>query len=132
MQITIDNLNLHNIRRFFIAYKRKFQIWLFSRKAVSTLFKDNDSIKEFFDAPLYIKEQFIWRLSEMDKSEQGRKCLKDGVCLCGCDVPDLQLSDDACEGGCYPAMMNEIDWNNYKVNNSFWVDLNNKKVIKYV
>lgn len=132
MQITSDNLTLHNIKRYLIALKRKFQIWLFSRKAISSLFKDNDSIKELFDAPIYIKEQFIWRLSEMEKSEQGRKCLKEGVCLCGCDVPDLQLADDACDGECYPAMMNEIQWETHKSLNGFWVDLNNSKVIKYV
>lgn len=132
MQITRDNFTLHNVKRFLTAYKRKFQIWLFSRKTITALFKDNDSVKELFDAPTYIKEQFIWRLSEMEKSEQGKKCLKDGVCLCGCDVPDLQLADDACEGECYPKMMDNIEWENYKSIHGFWVDLNNQIVIKHI
>jgi len=103
-------------------------MWLFSTR----LFKDNDSIKELFDSPLYIKEQFVWRLHKMEESEQGKKCLEKGECICGCDVPDLQLVNDACEGGCYPEMMNHLEWENYKFVNHFKVDVLRQKVIKYV
>lgn len=132
MKITKDNFTLHNIKRFLLAYKRKFQIWLFSQKVVTSLFKDNDSIKEFLEAPKHIREQFIWRLEQMKQSKQGRECLANGECVCGCSVPDLQLTDDACEHNCYPPMMDEKKWNTFKIQNHFQVDLDRQRVYKYI
>lgn len=132
MKVTKSNFTLHNIKRFLTAYKRKLQIWFFSQKVVTSLFKDNSSIKEFFDAPKHVKEQFIWRLEMMKLSKQGQECLAKGVCLCGCDVPDLQLANDACEGNCYPEMMDEKQWNTFKIKNHFNVDLNRQRVYKYI
>lgn len=107
MKITRQNLNFHNIFRFLTAYKRKFQMWLLSRKMMTKLFKDNESFSEFLNAPKHIREQFIFRLETMKLSKQGSECLLKGECVCGCAVPDLQLSDDACEHNCYPPMMDE-------------------------
>ena len=132
MTITRDNLTWHNIKRFLTAYKRKFQIWFFSQKIVTSLFKDNDSIKEFLESPKHIREQFIWRLEMMKLSKQGQECLLKGECVCGCSVPDLQLTDDACEHNCYPPIMDEKKWNTYKIQNHFQVDLNRQKVYKYI
>ncbi len=132
MRITKSNLTLHNIKRAFIAYKRKFQIWLFSTKIVTKLFKDSDSIKEFLDAPKHIKEQFIWRLEKMKQSKQGQICMAKGGCVCGCSVPDLQLANDACEHNCYPPMMDERKWNTFKIQNHFNVDVERQRVYKYI
>lgn len=132
MKITRSNLTLHNIKRFLLAYKRKFQIWLFSRKAISKLFQDSDILKEFLDAPKHIKEQFVWRLHMMSLSTQGQTCLANGECVCGCAVPDLQLANDACEHNCYPEMMDEKKWNTYKIQNHFQVDLDRRLVYKYI
>lgn len=127
MKVTLKNLSLHNVKRFLIAYKRKFQMWFFKSK----IFKDNDSLKEFLDAPRHIKEQFLFRLEEMKKSEQGRACLAKGECVCGCSVPDLQLADDACEHNCYPAMMGASEWAQYKIKHGIEVDLVRNVVYYY-
>ena len=133
MRITLSNLTLHNIKRFFIAYKRKFQIWLFSRKIITSTFKYSDSINEYADSLKYIKEQFIWRLDMMKKSKDGRQCIAKGECIhCGCGIPDLQLSDDACEGNCYPPMMDEKKWNTFKIQHHFNVDVDKQLVYKYI
>ena len=129
MRITKENLNLHNIKRFFIALKRKFQIWFFSK--TKAFFYDT-SLEEYFNAPKHVREQFIWRINQMENSKQGRRCLIQGECMCGCAVPDLQLADDACEGNCYPAMMDEKKWNTFKIQNHFNVDLEREKVYKYI
>lgn len=133
MKITKSNLTLHNIKRFIIAYKRKLQIWLFSRKVVTSLFKYSDSLTEYAEASNHIKEQLIWRLEMMKNNESGKQCIAKGECIhCGCGVPDLQLSDDACEGNCYPRMMNEQEWNTYKIENHFNVDTTRQIVYKYI
>lgn len=127
MKITLENLSFHNIKRFLIAYKRKFQMWFFNSK----IFKDNDSLKEFLDAPKHIKEQFLFRIEEMKKSTQGKECLAKGECVCGCAVPDLQLADDACDHNCYPAMMDALEWTQYKIKHGIDVDLIRNVVYYY-
>ena len=133
MKITRDNLTLHNVKRFFIAYYRKFQIWLFSRKVITSLFKYSDSLTEYAEASKHIKEQLIWRLHMMKESKDGQQCIAKGECIhCGCGVPDLQLSDDACEGNCYPPIMDEKKWNTFKIQNHFNVDIDRQLVYKYI
>lgn len=107
-------------------------MWLLSRKVMTKLFKDNDSFSEFLNAPKHIREQFIFRLESMKLSKQGSECLLKGECVCGCAVPDLQLSDDACEHNCYPPMMDEKKWNTYKVINHIGIDLDRQIMYKYV
>lgn len=132
MKISKENLTFHNIKRFIVAYKRKFQIWLFSKRVITSLFQYNDSLSEFFDASLHIKEQFIFRIETMKLSEQGKKCFDSKECICGCAVPDLQLSDDACEGKCYPAMMDKDEWEKYKVTNKIFIDIPGQRMAKYI
>jgi hypothetical protein len=63
--------------------------------------------------PIYKQEQFKYRLNIMDQN-----CLKQGYCkICGCETPQLQMSDEACEGQCYPFMMNKEDWEKFKIEN---------------
>ena len=67
--------------------------------------------------PLHIKEQILWR------SIQAKPCTDNKECLyCGCSTEDLELyyADIGCkrpDNPCYPAMMNEEDWNKYKQTN---------------
>ena len=58
-------------------------------------------------------EQFKWRLQVMNP-----ECLKNEKCvICGCQTPQLQMCGEACEGGCYPDMMNKPNWEKYKAEN---------------
>lgn len=133
MKITKSNFTLHNIKRFFLAYYRKFQMWLLSRKMITSLFQYSDSLKDYSDSKNYIKEQFIWRLHKMSLSKDGQQCINKKECIhCGCAVPDLQLTNDACEGNCYPPMMDEKKWNSYKKLNHIKIDLNRQIVLKYI
>jgi hypothetical protein len=58
----------------------------------------------------YIQEQYEYRLRTMNK-----RCLKRGSCIhCGCDTPELQFSNDKCEGACYTKMLSKKHWKIYK------------------
>jgi hypothetical protein len=60
--------------------------------------------------PLHIFEQINYRIFVMN-----RECLSKGACIeCGCPTPDLQMANGACEGKCYPDMMDATDWHIYK------------------
>lgn len=44
-----------------------------------------------------------------------RECLFNGQCkLCGCDTPALQFAFKACDGKCYPKLMNLFKWGRFK------------------
>jgi hypothetical protein len=59
---------------------------------------------------LHMFEQINYRLFVMNK-----QCYSNGECIeCGCSTPGLQMANKACEGKCYPVMMNETDWLIYK------------------
>lgn len=65
----------------------------------------------------HIKEQISFRIKCMKK-----ECIMNGSCLeCGCDIPQLAYCDKACEGDCYPPMMNKKEWYNWK-ENGFFID----------
>ena len=54
----------------------------------------------------HIKQQIIYRINSMKVD-----CFNEGACIrCGCKTINLQLSNKACEGFCYPKMMNKKDW----------------------
>lgn len=75
-----------------------FRMWLYYSKRLNFLL------------PLHIFEQIAYRLFKMKK-----ECFTNGACLkCGCATPALQMADKACLGQCYPAMMTETEWANYK------------------
>ena len=43
-------------------------------------------------------------------------CFVEGACKeCGCATTALQMSSEACEGNCYPKMINEKRWKEIKV-----------------
>lgn len=66
----------------------------------------------FYFAPLHIREQVIYRYTKS-------KCTFEPRCTdCGCKIPQLFYADGQCGGECYPDMMNETDWVNYKIDNN--------------
>ena len=65
----------------------------------------------------HILEQTQYRLHEV--SLRSPECLTDDGCKhCGCNIPDKVFEDRACEGDCYPEMMNSKDWNDFKLKNN--------------
>lgn len=47
-----------------------------------------------------------------------QECLKKGNCvICGCQTPQLQMTDESCDGKCYPEMMDKETWEKYKKEN---------------
>lgn len=97
-----------NIKRFIQGWIRYILYKLTYRKTY--LSKVSDS---FSFLPKHKAEQFEWRLIVANKD-----CIKSGACvICGCQTPQLQMSDSTCEGKCYPEMMDEVTWNKYKKDN---------------
>lgn len=64
---------------------------------------------DFLMLPKHTQEQIIFRESIANPA-----CIKDGVCLCNCSVPELFYADKTCENECYPKMMSYNDWENFK------------------
>lgn len=65
---------------------------------------------DIFKSPQHIQEQVIWR-----EVIHNQECYKLGECIhCHCKVPDKLYSDKECEGGCYPAIMDEYTWGRFK------------------
>lgn len=65
--------------------------------------------------PLHIKEQAIWRLSQV--KEKSPECFNNDKCLhCGCQVSAKIFEDRGCSdsGKCYPPMMTEEQWKTFK------------------
>lgn len=57
----------------------------------------------------HIKEQAEWRLKQVELKSP--ECFKTDKCIhCGCQVSSKVFEDRACEGDCYPKMMNEYEW----------------------
>lgn len=85
-------------------------------------------MEEFDFLPVHIKEQWIYRIGQMNE-----RCLIDKHCPCQCSVPEKQLEDRACEGGCYKPMMRQEEWEIYKqqVNIYPTLDEAKKRVEKY-
>jgi hypothetical protein len=85
-------ITLENIRGFIQGY------WNLFRKRLSNwIFSD------------FKKEQVIYRRI------QAKECMELGECkVCGCEMIGKTMEDRACEGGCYPEMMNSSTWNIFK------------------
>jgi hypothetical protein len=69
----------------------------------------------------HIKEQILYRIGVMNPI-----CRKQGSCIkCGCETTALQMCNKACDGNCYPPMMNAVDWNcksSYKIDeDTIWL-----------
>ena len=72
-----------------------------------------------WDLPVHMQEQIIWRrVLVMFKSP---RCWKEGVCKqCGCTILGKTMEDRGCsniEDPCYPFMMKQKDWEEYKETN---------------
>ena len=69
---------------------------------------------DIFKSPRFIQEQVIWR-----EVIHRKECYNAGECIypldkpCHCKVPDKLYSDKECEGGCYPAIMDESTWEKF-------------------
>ena len=74
-------------------------------------------MNEFGEVPQYIKEQAIWRLHQVKLKSP--ECLKEDKCIhCGCQVSAKTWESRGCsneEDPCYPPMMNEQEWSNFKI-----------------
>ena len=72
----------------------------------------------------HIREQIDMRIKWMKP-----ECYKGGSCvMCGCQTTELQMANKACDGDCYPPMMNKKQWEAFKKgkalivsNQEFWV-----------
>lgn len=67
----------------------------------------------------HIEEQYFWRIEQV--KEKSPECLENKECKkCHCEIPELFLADKACENNppCYPEMMSESEWNQFKYYNS--------------
>lgn len=95
-------INLSTIKSFFQGYARKFT-------------------EGFGLLAEYKKEQVVWR------TEKSKECMENGVCLfCGCDMPAKLYCDDECldpDRKCYPEMMDEKTWEEFKKTNNIVVKL---------
>lgn len=79
--------------------------------------KHREVLDSFGELPKYIKEQSQWRLNQV--RIKSPKCYEEDKCVhCGCQVSSKVLEQRACSnnGFCYPEMMNEADWNLFKIN----------------
>jgi hypothetical protein len=64
----------------------------------------------------HILEQAQWRKDEIKKNNP--KCLNLGKCeYCECSIDDSVLSSPGCDHGCYPVMMDDKEWQEYKIKN---------------
>jgi hypothetical protein len=78
--------------------------------------KITDDLKLY---PKWKKEQVIWRLS-LCKDD----CLKIGKCkYCGCSTPGKLYVNKSCnKGDRFPDMMNEEEWNEFKIKNNLIIN----------
>ncbi len=67
--------------------------------------------------PDYIYEQIHFRLGIMDE-----QCIINKECPCECSVPAKQYEDRPCENNCYPPMMKENEWEEFKLKAGITID----------
>lgn len=95
-------------------------------------FLDEVSIGEYLSFPKFKQEQVIWRRAYLETHAQGKICLQNNECPCKCVTSEVIISDPSCDKGCFPDMLGEKEWEEFKTRNRIKVDLNYKKIIKYV
>lgn len=77
---------------------------------------------EFYQSP-HMTEQAIWRLEQIKLNSP--QCLTNNQCkVCGCTPSELVYSDNACEGNCFPPLMEEETWKKFKKDNNIVCELN--------
>ena len=73
-------------------------------------------VREAGFLPEWEKEQVLWRADVAKECTLNKSCLE-----CGCETPDLYYGTEGCkrkENPCFPAMMNEKTWNEFKITNN--------------
>lgn len=66
-----------------------------------------------FLIPEYVREQIMARILSMNS-----KCFTQGSCIkCGCRTTHLQMANKACNGNCYPIMVDVYMWDYMKEGN---------------
>lgn len=76
-------------------------------------------LNEIVEAPPYIKEQIVWRLSLCVDD-----CLKDNKCkYCGCPPRKKAWVNESCNNNeRFPDLMDKISWENFKILNEITID----------
>jgi len=77
-------------------------------------------VREAGFLPEWEKEQVLWR------AEAAKPCTLNGSCLeCGCETPDLYYGTEGCkrENPCFPKMMNQEEWEEFKNTNKINIDI---------
>lgn len=78
------------------------------------------STSSFLENPKHIDEQSIWRLSQI--KEKSPECIQELRCInCGCVTIEKSFETKACEEGCYPELMDEKTWENFKKENNIQI-----------
>jgi len=68
---------------------------------------------KLFGVPKHIKEQVLWRLSHCQDCLNNKECL-----YCGCNPVKKAFLKESCnEGKRFPELMNEKEWEQYKIDN---------------
>lgn len=73
----------------------------------------------------HIREQIQARINSMNQ-----ECFTSGSCIkCGCNTTHLQMCNKACEGDCYPKMLDKEEWITMK--DHFFIYTSEQKVWIY-
>ena len=99
----------YHVKKFFRLEYTFIEIWDFYRAN----FRYFIYYSKYFNFLMreHIREQIDYRVSVMDK-----ECYNKGECkICGCKTIHLQMANKACEGNCYPPMMNKTVWKIFKI-----------------
>jgi len=121
------NITLKNVKSFLQSKWRRI---FMNTSFINIIEKHN--ISEFLSFPLYKQEQTVYRAYILETHAQGSLCVKNNICPCECTTSDVIISDEACHMNCFPKMLSEIEWEMFKKQNKFYVDLLTQKIIKYV
>ena len=101
--MTTTRYNRENIFSYFIG---NFRMELYYSKFFGFLMRKR------------IREQIKVRINSMEP-----KCYLEGACIkCGCSTPALQMADKQCDGLCYPAMLNKVQWAHIYKKRKLWKD----------
>lgn len=73
-------------------------------------------LDDFGELPEHIVHQAKWRLNQV--KIKSPKCYEEDKCQhCGCQISAKVFEDRGCSNDelCYPKMMNEIEWESFKL-----------------
>lgn len=84
---------------------------------IQSWWRKKKMVMDGFNLDQHIYEQIIWRRTQV--IEKSPACWNEGTCtVCGCEILGKTMEDRACEGDCYPYMMNEEQWKTHKILNN--------------